>query len=352
MDHVVDRSFASWQGTRTRDPRRLALGSAQWGMPYGIANRTGPPSGDELSALVTLARDAGVRTIDTARAYGESERRVGQLLSEQPDWRIVTKLAPDVDAPEAELARNLERVQASLEQSRAALGLATLPALLLHRYAHRHAFGGKLWRALLAEREAGQIGQLGVSAASPEEAWAALDDPDVEVLQVATSLLDLRLYRQGFFPRAREAGRTVYVRSVYLQGAAHLGSARLPVQLAELAPALETIEAFAAHHGVAPRALYLAFVRELPGVHPVLGCETAHQLEQLLRDWEDETVDGALLAALVEALPTATAAAVDPSQWPRAEHADRNEIERGAHAMTRPEPARSSAARTARGTAC
>jgi aryl-alcohol dehydrogenase-like predicted oxidoreductase len=319
MDHLVDMTLSTWQGMRTRDPRRLTLGSAQWGMPYGIANRTGPPTADELDRLLLLAREAGVRSIDTARAYGESERRVGLALAAHDDWRVVTKLAPDVDAAGLDLSENLGRVTQSLEQSREALGLESIPALLLHRYAHRHAFGGKLWRTLLAEREAGRIAQLGVSAASPEEAWAALDDPDVEILQVATSLLDLRLHRQGFFPKAREAGRTVYVRSVYLQGVAHLGAARLPAFLGGLAEAMRTIERFGRELGVSARVLYLAFVRELPGVHPVLGCETSGQLEQLLRDWEDETIDGALLASLVERLPTAPPALVDPSLWPHAE---------------------------------
>ena len=320
---MVDMTLSTWQGMRTRDPRRLTLGSAQWGMPYGIANRTGPPAADELAALLGRARDAGIRSIATARAYGESEARVGRALAEHDDWRVVTKLAPDVDAPGLELSENLDRVADSLARTREALCLESIPALLLHRYAHRHAFGGKLWRTLLCEREAGRINQLGVSAASPEEAWAALDDPDVELLQVATSLLDLRLYRQGFFPRAREAGRTVYVRSVYLQGVAHLGSARIPGFLGELAPAMRTIEVFAREIGVDARVLYLAFVRGLPGVHPILGCETSGQLEQLLRDWEDETVDGALLSALVDRLPSSTPALVDPSLWPEVERPEK-----------------------------
>ncbi len=340
---MVDMTLSTWQGMRTRDPRRLTLGSAQWGMPYGIANRTGPPAADELSALLLLAREAGIRSIDTARAYGESEVRVGRALAEHDDWRVVTKLAPDVDAPGLELSVNLERVADSLARTRDALGIESIPALLLHRYAHRHAFGGKLWRTLLGEREAGRINQLGVSAASPEEAWAALDDPDVEILQVATSLLDLRLYRQGFFPRAREAGRIVYVRSVYLQGVAHLGSLQLPGYLAELADPMRTIESFARELGVAARVLYLAFVRELPGVHPVLGCETARQLEQLLRDWEDETVDGALLASLIDRLPSTTPALVDPSLWPQAERPERTAV---LAERLGPEPVRAPAARS------
>ena len=151
---MVEMTLSSWQGMRSRDPRRLTLGSAQWGMPYGIANRTGPPDGDELAAMLTLAREAGIRSIDTARAYGESGLRVGHALALHADWRVITKLAPDVDAADLELSENLARVEASLARSREALGVDSIPVLLLHRFAHRHAFGGKLWRVLLAEREA------------------------------------------------------------------------------------------------------------------------------------------------------------------------------------------------------
>ena len=316
----MNMDLSTWQGMRARDPRRLALGSAQWGMPYGIANPTGPPDDATLAAMLTRAHDAGVRTIDTARAYGQSETRIGGALRELPateGFRVITKLAPDVHETGVGIAECLERVSESLSESRVALGQDALPVVLLHRFAHRHACGGKLWRTLLAEREAGRIGQLGVSAATPEEAWAALDDPDVEVLQVASSLLDLRLVRQAFFPRARELGRTVYVRSVFLQGVAHLDPATLPRFLAPAADALRAIHATAARIGVTPRALFLGFAREfLPGAHPIVGCESDAQLAELLADWSDERIDLAALAALVDALPTLEADVVDPSRWP------------------------------------
>lgn len=326
MDRLVTMDLTTWQGMRARDPRRLTLGSAQWGMPYGIANHAGPPDAAELERMLTRARDAGVRAIDTARAYGEAEARIGGMLPAVPSaegWRVITKLAADVHEQGLGIAETLERVATSLTESRIALGQDALPVVLLHRFAHRHACGGKLWRTLLAERDAGRIGALGVSAATPEEAWAALDDPDVQVLQVASSLLDLRLLRQEFFPRARELGRTVYVRSVFLQGVAHLDPATLPGFLEGLAEPLRTIRATAAKQGVSPRSLFVGFAREfLPGAHPVIGCETEGQLHELLDDWTDESIDVAALAPLVDALPTLEPELVDPSRWPAPKAAD------------------------------
>jgi aryl-alcohol dehydrogenase-like predicted oxidoreductase len=227
----------------------------------------------------------------------------------------VTKLLPDVHREGLDVAETLGRMDRSLEESRRALGLAALPVLLLSRFSHRHACGGRLWRKLLAEREAGRVGSLGVVAATPEEAWAALEDPDIEVLQVAASLLDLRLHRQGFFPRARELGRTVHVRNALLEGLAEVDPDRLPPFLADLVAPMQTIRACAERLGVTVRALHLAFVRDLPGAYPIVACETDQQLEAVLADWASESIEAASVMQLVDALPTLESEALDPSRW-------------------------------------
>jgi aryl-alcohol dehydrogenase-like predicted oxidoreductase len=285
-------------------------------MPYGIANASGPPNEAEFDALLDVARAAGIRTIDTARAYGEAEARIGRSRVSEEGFRVITKLAPDLKREGQGLAEVLESVERSLSESRRALDLETLPTVLLHRFEHRHLGGGRVWRSLLAERDAGRIGALGVSAATPEEAWAALEDSDIEVLQVASSLLDRRLHRHGFFARARELGRTVYVRSVYLQGVAHLDPQRLPAPLAGLAVPLAQIRETARELGVEIPALFLAFVRELPGAIALLGCERAEQLERNLEDWANDQVDSAAVARLVDALPEIPEELLDPSRWP------------------------------------
>ena len=313
---MVEMNFSTWHDQRARDPRRLALGTAQWGMPYGIANQSGRPDDAELQALLAVARQAGIQHIDTARAYGDAESRIGAAGLAADGWRVITKLKPELEREGEGLAEVLDATLASLEASRSALCVDTLPTLLLHRYEHRHLCGGRVWRTLLAQRDAGRIRALGVSAATPEQAWAALEDADIEVIQVASNLLDRRLHQHGFFARARELGRTVYVRSVYLQGIAHLDPAQLPEALSGLAEPLLQIRTAAAELGTTPAALFLAFVRELPGVIALLGCERADQLECNLADWASEQVDSAALARLAQALPEIPDALLDPSQWP------------------------------------
>src|SRR4051812_7806276 len=81
---------------------RLALGTVQFGSRYGIANRSGQTTRDEAAAILAAAYAAGIRTLDTAIAYGDSERLLGEIGV--ADWRVVSKLpalppeCSDIDA--------------------------------------------------------------------------------------------------------------------------------------------------------------------------------------------------------------------------------------------------------------
>ena len=76
----------------------LVLGSVQLGLTYGVANKTGKPSHDAALRLARQAADAGVTQFDTARAYGDSETRLGEALDGRA-IRAITKLSPLADLP-------------------------------------------------------------------------------------------------------------------------------------------------------------------------------------------------------------------------------------------------------------
>ena len=98
---------------------RLVLGTAQLGMPYGIANSTGKPDFETAVSLIKTAWEHGIREFDTAQAYGESETVLGRALSSlgiSNDVRIITKLDPKLDPQEGQniqkaINRRLERLQ-------------------------------------------------------------------------------------------------------------------------------------------------------------------------------------------------------------------------------------------------
>lgn len=308
--------------TRTRPT--LALGTVQWGLAYGVANTHGQASREEVSAILATARNAGLALIDTARAYGEAESVVGALAGPGSPWRVVTKLAPTVWNPGDDEATALTRVRDSLEASRRALGRARLDTVLLHRPVHRTCCGGALWSALRDARDRGEIGTIGISATTPQDAFEALDDPDVAVMQVAGSLFDQRLQRAGFFEDAAAAGTEIHLRSVFLQGVAFMTPKTLPEHLRGLAGALSASRAWAERRGVSAGTAFLRYACTLPVAALVLGSERRWQLESNLAAWRDPLTDDEResLRQLADAVGVLDGSLINPARWATSEAHD------------------------------
>lgn len=295
---------------------RLALGTAQWGMRYGIANRVGMPSDRALSDLLDAGLELDVNMLDTARAYGRSEERIGELsasIQVTESFRIVTKVSPHLVKGGADRVVAVERLRRSVAASRRYLAPATIHTLLLHRGSHSTAFGGQLWDELRSMRDRGAISKIGVSAATPDEAMHSVELCDVDVIQCAGSLLDQRLARSGFFDRTLARGIEVHLRSVFLQGVAFLPVAGIPSQLSPCFDILREIHQLSAERAVSAADLWFDYARRLPVDHLVIGAETVLQLRQNAARMSSPLIEG--VEALAAAVPDLPAGAIDPAQW-------------------------------------
>ena len=69
---------------------KLTIGTAQFGLNYGVANKIGKIKYSEAKEIINYAEKNNIKTIDTASAYGESEKLLGQIGIS--DFDVITKL--------------------------------------------------------------------------------------------------------------------------------------------------------------------------------------------------------------------------------------------------------------------
>lgn len=302
----------------------LTLGSAQLGLDYGIANQTGRPDDAQVEQLLGMAADAGITAIDTARAYGDAEQRLGRWVAPRHEdrLRIITKLDPLADLPsDAHPGHVRAVVDASVLASMRALRRNSLDTLLLHRAVHRTAWQGQVWQRLQDWQREGGIGRLGVSVASPAEALEALGDPSILHLQCPVHLLDQR-WRDPTWLQAIGARPDVVVhgRSALLQGLLTLPASRWPTVLGVDTWALVAyLDEMAADLGRRDRIdLALAYVRGLPWLHSVVvGVDSPQQLADQLCLAATPALDDAARFWAIAGLPDLPLDLLDPSRWKR-----------------------------------
>ena len=285
--------------------RRLALGTAQLGQHYGIANRSGPPSPDEARSILRCARVANIDTLDTAMMYGNSERILGSIGVR--GLRIVTKLPPlGLQEPDV-TAWVRRRISESLQR----LGVESLHALLLHH--PTDALGpdaGPLLGALRSLKQEGMVRKIGVSIYDPADLGELMQAMEIDLVQAPYNVLDRRLFRSGWLDRLHRDGVEVHARSAFLQGLLLMRESELPSRFAAWRPLLSMWEKWIREQGLTAVRASLGFVLRTAGIDRVIvGVETAAQLQEIVES----------ARALETDVPSEFACddvdLIDPSRW-------------------------------------
>lgn len=189
---------------------KILIGTAQLGLDYGVNNKAGKPSSDQSIKTLTAAYALGFRSLDTAEAYGNSHQIIGKYQQSNPEFQIVTKLDPSYifsTAPAFEI--HIKDILTTLNASR-------LDGFLFHNFQQYQSF--PFWQSLKTLKEEGLIDKAGVSIYSNEQARYVADQENVDLVQMPFNLLDNLNLREEVMQLLYLSGKSIHIRSVFLQG--------------------------------------------------------------------------------------------------------------------------------------
>jgi aryl-alcohol dehydrogenase-like predicted oxidoreductase len=285
---------------------KLALGTAQFGLAYGISNIEGQVSVDEAGKILARARAAGMDTIDTAVAYGQSEQRLGELGV--GGWHVVSKLPaiPD-DCVDVQAW-----VAANADASLARLKVAKLCGLLLHRPGQLLGPNGEeLYQALLQLRDFGKVEKIGVSIYEPSELDDLCPHYAFDLVQAPFNVFDRRLATSGWLHRLHAEGIEIHVRSAFLQGLLLSATGESPVGFERWEPLWSAWRGWIAGNGMNPLRAALGHVLSHPEIgRVVVGVDSLVQLNEILACSKSEQ------QRAPETLATTDLDLLNPARWP------------------------------------
>jgi aryl-alcohol dehydrogenase-like predicted oxidoreductase len=257
---------------------RFALGTVQFGAYYGIANRNGQVSREEIALILDHAWSAGMDTLDTAIGYGESEQRLGE--ADVGQWRIISKL-PEIPKACKDVA---SWVQDSVMDSLGRLGISRLRGLLLHRPQQLLGSQGEaLYKALVAIREQGKVEKIGISIYSPDELDALWPNYSFDLVQAPFNILDRRLVTSGWLTRLHQAGTEVHIRSVFLQGLLLMDRANRPEKFNRWQSLWDEWHNWLMDHESTPLQACLGFAQSQPEINRiVIGVDSLQHLKEII----------------------------------------------------------------------
>ena len=161
----------------------LGLGTVKIGRDQQVKYPNGftIPDDKAVRALLDLAWDLGINTLDTAPAYGNSEERLGQLLPHKNDWVIVGKVGEIFEHGESRFDFSAAYTRMSVERSLKRLGRDYIDVVLVHSDGNdmdiiRHE---EVCEALQELKREGLIRAVGMSTKTVEGGIWCVENMDV-----------------------------------------------------------------------------------------------------------------------------------------------------------------------------
>lgn len=191
---------------------KIILGTVQFGLDYGINNSSGKPSDEQIKKILDYAGSSGIRILDTAEAYGDSQTRIGDYhKTSNVTFDIITKYTRSRN----DLPDNLiDRVKNNLKQ----LGVKKLYCYMFHNFHDYSLLLTEFKDELTYLKSSGLVDRIGVSLHSNEEIERVILDPSIDLIQLPFNLLDNSYQRKEILQMAKRRGLEIHTRSVFLQG--------------------------------------------------------------------------------------------------------------------------------------
>ena len=286
---------------------KLAIGTAQFGMDYGIESSPGKVSINEVKKILEYAKSINIDMLDTASAYGKSEKILGELNVDE--FKIVTKtrhfnVLKITDDDVNVLNRDFDN---SLKD----LKLDSLYGLLIHNADDLMKPGAsKIIEFIQNLKKTKKIKKIGVSIYENKHLNFALENFDIDLVQLPLNIFDRRLIDNGMLKLLSQKGLEVHARSIFLQGLILMENSSRPRKFDRWDSLWKAWSEWLNDHQISPLEASIRYAMSFSEISKVLvGIDSVNQLMEIMN------AASGVLPPIPNELYTDDSLLLNPSNW-------------------------------------
>ncbi len=288
---------------------KVALGTVQFGIDYGISSTNGQVRPEEVRNILSYAHSQNIDLLDTAPAYGSSEQVLGEANVQ--NFKIVTKTRhfdkAEIGIDEVILMK--KDFYHSLED----LKQDSVYGVLVHNADDLLKPGSqKLFDQLQALKKAKKIKKIGVSVYDHNQLQSILDNFDIDLVQLPFNILDKRLINSGMLAKLYSKGIEVHARSVFLQGLLLMSEQNRPNKFNRWSVLWKIWHEWLNDSQITALEATIRYAISIPEISKVLvGVDTKDQLKEII------VASNGVLPNIPTELYTNDVNLLNPSNWGR-----------------------------------
>lgn len=284
--------------------KKFILGTVQFGLTYGINNKEGHLSKEKVFDILDFAFDEGIKTLDSANAYGNAQEMVGEFIGTSgKKFKVNTKFH----------VQNEKSISEQLNNTLHQLAIDKVNVYFFHRFEDFKNSNAAL-ASLKEFKKQNKISQTGVSVYTNEELEACIYHSEVDVIQLPFNLLDNGSKRGSLIKKAKQNGKELQVRSVFLQGLFFKDEKTWPPYLLPLLSYVQLLKEIAAASNLSMFDLALGYVMAHADIDSIIiGVDSKDQLKKNLEAGKRK-LDEALIKK-IDAISVKEESLLYPYNW-------------------------------------
>ena len=286
---------------------KLALGTAQFGMDYGIGSSPGKVNISEVKKILEYAKLTNIDMLDTASAYGKSEKILGELNVDE--FKVVTKTRHFNIPKITDDALNL--LNRDFEKSLKDLKLDSIYGLLIHHADDLMNPGAsKIIEFIHNLKKTNKIRKIGVSIYENKHLSFVLENFDIDLVQLPLNIFDRRLIDNGMLKLLSQKGLEVHARSIFLQGLILMGDSSRPRKFDRWDSLWKSWSEWLNDYKISPLEASIRYAMSFSEISKVLvGIDSINQLIEIV-----DAASG-VLPPIPNDLYTNDSLLLNPSNW-------------------------------------
>lgn len=193
--------------------KKLIIGSANFGLNYGIKNNFNKLSFEKIKKILKYAEKNKIQMIDTASSYGDAELKIGKAKLKNFKYiskvKITKKKNKDI---KKEISRQFNKTLKNLNKKK-------IYAILIHNLLRLNNYQLKsAFEFLHLLKKNKKISKLGFSTYGDYKIKFILSRFSVDIIQTSLNVLDNRAFSKELLKLYKRKKIKIHVRSIFLQG--------------------------------------------------------------------------------------------------------------------------------------
>jgi aryl-alcohol dehydrogenase-like predicted oxidoreductase len=276
-------------------------------MDYGIGSSPGKVNISEVKKILEYAKLTNIDMLDTASAYGKSEKILGGLNVDE--FKVVTKTRHFNIPKITDDALNL--LNRDFEKSLKDLKLDSMYGLLIHHADDLMKPGAsKIIEFIHNLKKTNKIRKIGVSIYENKHLSFVLENFDIDLVQLPLNIFDRRLIDNGMLKLLSQKGLEVHARSIFLQGLILMGDSSRPRKFDRWDSLWKSWSEWLNDYKISPLEASIRYAMSFSEISKVLvGIDSLNQLIEIV-----DAASG-VLPPIPNELYTNDSLLLNPSNW-------------------------------------